>query len=258
MNPWHGRLVAYDCETTGTDVENDRIVTASIVLCGGGETTQTHTWLADPGIDIPAEATAVHGVTTEHAREHGKHAADVALAVIHTLEDEADGRPLIVANSRFDLTILDREARRHNVRPLDVDGLRVVDPMVIDRHLDRYRRGSRRLGALCELYGIGLDDAHDASADALAAARLAFLLCSRGEVIRRVRGPEEGRELARLKREWQEARGDLDRLHALQRAWAAEQADGLREHFVEKGDMEAAASVSTHWPMVPFEETVTA
>ncbi len=52
----------------------------------------------------------------------------------------------------------------------------VVDPYVIDREMDRYRKGRRTLGAVCEHYGIALEDAHEAEADALAAAHLARTL----------------------------------------------------------------------------------
>jgi DNA polymerase III epsilon subunit-like protein len=49
MTPWHdGRLVAFDVETSGIDLEEARIVTAAIAVCGGGQETQTLTLLADP------------------------------------------------------------------------------------------------------------------------------------------------------------------------------------------------------------------
>ena len=47
--------------------------------------------------------------------------------------------------------------------------LRVLDPRVLDRHLDRYRKGRRTLTDLCAHYGVTLEGAHDAAADALAA-----------------------------------------------------------------------------------------
>ena len=48
----------------------------------------------------------------------------------------------------------------------------VFDPYVIDRVRDPYRRGKRNLGALCKHYGVRLDNAHEATADATAAASL--------------------------------------------------------------------------------------
>jgi hypothetical protein len=45
----------------------------------------------------------------------------------------------------------------------------VIDPLVMDRHVDRYRKGRRRLEALCGHYGVTLRRPHDAGADAVAA-----------------------------------------------------------------------------------------
>ena len=69
-----GPLLGFDTETTGVDVDNDRIVTAALVR---RDATGTHvrSWLIDPGVDIPEAAAAIHGVSTEHAREHGRPAA---------------------------------------------------------------------------------------------------------------------------------------------------------------------------------------
>jgi DNA polymerase III epsilon subunit-like protein len=73
---WHtGRLAAFDIETTGTDPESDRIVTAAISLVGAELPGEHHAWLIDPGIEIPAGAAAVHGITTERARAEGRDAA---------------------------------------------------------------------------------------------------------------------------------------------------------------------------------------
>ncbi len=60
-------------------------------------------------------------------------------------ESCATGRPLVVMNAPFDLTLLDRELKRHRASSLAgyLDGvpMRVVDPRVLDKHLDRYRKG---------------------------------------------------------------------------------------------------------------------
>jgi len=252
---WDGRLIGFDCESTGVDVETDRIVTAAVVACGGGIVTESLTLLADPGIEISAGATAVHGISTERARAEGLPAADVVAAVLVALESYlVDGRALCVMNSRFDLTLLDREARRYGLVPLQERvELLVVDAMVLDRHVDRYRRGSRKLDALCAHYGAGLDEAHDAGSDALAACRLAYVIGKRGEIVRRVRNAQDGREKAALVKEWARVRGDLPALHEAQTRWARVQADGLREYFAAKGQDEDAASVRSAWPLVPFE-----
>src|SRR5882762_6230863 len=65
---WHrGVLAGFDTETTGRDPHDVRIVSAALVTSEG----EKWTFLIDPGVEIPAEATAIHGITTEYAREHG-------------------------------------------------------------------------------------------------------------------------------------------------------------------------------------------
>lgn len=249
---WQGRLAALDVESTGVDVETARIVTAAVVLVGGGLIPDPMTLLVDPGVEIPQEATAIHGISTEKARADGLPARDALTGLRAVLEVVIDrGYPIVCFNARYDLTVLDRELRRHGLDPLPSP--RVVDPLVLDKHLDRYRKGSRKLDAICAHRDATLDGAHDASYDALAAARLAYRIGQRGEIVRRVRNADEGRELARLKREWEAVRGDLDALHAAQVRWAAEQAEGLRAYFAGKGQVEDAAGVRTDWPIVQLD-----
>lgn len=229
----NGPMAAFDLETTGTDTESDRIVTASVVVVGRDVETESHEWLVDPGMEIPAEASAVHGVTTEMARSEGVDAAG-AIEEITTLlaRFQAEDVPIVAFNARFDLTMLDREARRYGVEPLEArlggpEGLLVIDPLVLDKQCNRYRSGKRTLSILCEIYGIRLEEAHRSHADALAAARLAWKQ-ARTEA-----------ELAEL---------DLPTLHESQIAWAAEQAASLEAYFREKGRDE---TVEQAWPVVP-------
>lgn len=81
-----GPLVAFDLETTGTDVETDRIVTAAVVrLDADGSVTGERTWLLDPGVAIPEQASAIHGISTEHARAHGVPAASAVEEIARTV-----------------------------------------------------------------------------------------------------------------------------------------------------------------------------
>ncbi|MFF4752679.1 exonuclease domain-containing protein [Streptomyces sp. NPDC002514] len=227
---WHlGRLAGFDLETTGVDFENDRIVTACVVQCGGGQPTASATWLADPGIEIPEQAAAVHGITTERARAEGRPVAEVVADVVAALGQAiTHGLPVVAMNARFDLTMLDREARRYGLEPLPA-GFPVVDPYVIDKQVDKYRKGSRKLTALCEHYQVPIGDAHTADADAIAACRVAWRQGSRYE------------QLAAM---------NLDELHTAQVAWAAEQAAGL-QRFLRKSNPDAFCP--TAWPLVPHQ-----
>lgn len=232
---WHlRRLAAFDIESTGVDPETDRIVTAAVSLCGGDRPTERHAWLVDPGIEIPAGATAVHGITTEQARAEGRDAAEAVEEIVALLAAQLQaGTPVIAFNARYDLTMLDREARRHGLVPL-VDrvggpaGLLVVDPYVIDKQVDRYRSGKRTLSAVCAHYRVPLDNAHAADADALAAARVAWRM---GATMIDVGGT------------------DLPTLHLQQIGWAAEQAASLAQYFARQGRDER---VEPAWPCVPL------
>ncbi|GHE48058.1 3'-5' exonuclease [Streptosporangium violaceochromogenes] len=173
-----GRLCAFDTETTGEDPQTARIVAAALAFVGGGRPTEVFTLLVDPGVEIPAQATAIHGITSEHARAHGRGAAEATAMIARRLGDTwSAGVPVVGFNIGYDLTVLDRELRRHHGAPLTVSGP-VVDPHVIDRALDR-RRGRRTLEESCRYYGVRHGGAHDATQDALAAARLAWRLARR-------------------------------------------------------------------------------
>jgi DNA polymerase-3 subunit epsilon len=173
MGWYGGPLVGFDTETTGVDVGTDRIVTAAVVRRDAAG-TRARTWLVDPGVPIPEAATAVHGITTEHARSDGRpprEALDeVASALVATWRA---GIPVVAFNAGYDLSLLDSELRRHGL-PTVADRLGrnagpVIDPLVLDRALERYRPGKRRLGDLCVVYGVPTPDAlHAAHVDVVA------------------------------------------------------------------------------------------
>lgn len=174
MSGWiDGPVLGFDTETTGVDVLADRVVTAAIVR-REGMAQAVSTWLLDPGVEIPAEAAAIHGISTEHARTHGRPAAPALDEIARTLaaallRDE----PVVAFNASFDLTLLDAELRRYALPTLAERVGRavrvIVDPLVLDRHLDRYRRGKRKLGDLCGHYGVTAAAAlHSADVDVAA------------------------------------------------------------------------------------------
>ncbi|GGS98093.1 exonuclease domain-containing protein [Streptomyces griseoviridis] len=235
MACWYeGPLAAFATETTGTDVETDRIVSAAVVVQDApGIRPRVSRWLVDPGVPVPAAATAALGLTEEHLHRSGRWPAPVMYETAETLAEQARaGRPLVVMDAPFDLTLLDRELRRHRAsslgRWLERTPLYVLDPPVLDRHLDRSRKGRRTLPDLCAHYGVPLEETPDAAAGAQAAL----------EVVRAV-----GRRFA----------GRLERLspaelHALQAVWHAAQARGLETWFAPSGTEEA---VDPAWPLRP-------
>lgn len=235
MTCWYeGPLAAFDTETTGVDVETDRIVSAAVVVQDApGTRPRVNRWLVNPGVPVPAGATEVHGLTDEHLQRNGRWPAPVMYEIAEALAEQATaGRPLVIMNAPFDLTILDRELRRHRASSLDrwfeSSPLLVLDPRVLDKHLDRYRKGRRTLTDLCAHYGVTLDGAHDAAADAQASL----------DLVRAV-GRRFAARLERL------APAEL---HTLQAVWHAAQARGLQAWFARSGSEEA---VDTAWPLRP-------
>lgn len=165
---WTDTLAVFDTETTGIDTRFDRLVTAFIGVLGpSGEVLEAHSWLANPGVEIPERAAEVHGITTEKAQAEGADARSVVTEVVSTLREVLSrGLPLVVYNASFDLSLIHHEAVRHGVDPLS-DPKPVVDPLVIDRALDQYRKGKRTLDSVSAHYGVSNPAAHDAMGDAV-------------------------------------------------------------------------------------------
>ncbi|MDK4275237.1 3'-5' exonuclease [Corynebacterium accolens] len=168
MNFDASRMLAFDLETTSANPKNARIVTSALVRIDGRDVQKVE-HLADPGIEIPQAATDVHGITTERAQAEGRPHEEVLKDTVDAIKSAwEDGLTLIVYNAAFDLTVL-----RSLTGDFTVTGP-VFDPYVIDRVSDKWRKGKRTLGAVCEHYGVELGNAHEATADALAAARVAW------------------------------------------------------------------------------------
>lgn len=178
LAPWfNGNAFLLDLETTAPEPFDARIVTATCVeICPKG-VVQVVEFLIDPGVDIPAEATAIHGVTNEMVKANGR-PMDVALSAILTLMEDAWRRqlPLVAMNANYDLTCIDCELQRQGGSKLSVGP--VLDPFVIDRGCDPYRKGKRTLGATCAHYQVKQEGAHSSTGDALAAGRLVWRLAS--------------------------------------------------------------------------------
>jgi DNA polymerase-3 subunit epsilon len=228
----NGPIAAYDCESTGTNVEEDRIVTWCVGLYDGKQWRET-SGIVNPGIDIPKAATDVHGITTEHAKAVGMSPHLAVQQISYALWDMWNrGTPVVIYNAGFDLTILDRELRRNGKGPLEVSGP-VLDPLCLDKHVDQFRPGSRKLIDTCRHYGVTLTegDAHSASGDCLAAARLAWMLATKHA------------QLAAM---------SLEELHNTQVGWYAEQRSSFANYLRRQG--KELDDPNTVWPLKPYAD----
>jgi DNA polymerase-3 subunit epsilon len=223
---WDQPLVGFDLETTGVDPETARIVTANLTWHSPGQDPWTRDLLVNPQVPIPPAAAAVHGITTEYAAEHGVDPVTGVGELLGLLRRaDAAGLAVVGFNVVYDLTVLDREARRHGLDPFTPRW--VIDAYVLDKHVDTYRRGPRKLGDVCRVYGVRLDHAHSADADALAAVLVARQIGRRGGL------PAE-----------------VGELHAAQVGWFAQQAASFEEYCARTGRV-LDCPVNRVWPLVP-------
>jgi DNA polymerase-3 subunit epsilon len=218
-------LCVFDLETTGINTDEDRIVTCFIGrVMRDGQVNGSYSWLVNPGIPIPEGASAIHGITDEVAQRDG---ADPATAIAEMLtvlrRSIAGGRPIVAYNASFDLSMLNAEARRYGLEPIEDFGP-VLDPYVIDKAIDRYRKGKRTLSVTAEYYGVLLEDAHDAQADAVATGRVAWALLAKTEETH------------------------LHALHERQVAWALEQAESFQA-YLRKSKGDDLIVIDGAWPI---------
>ncbi|MCW4464359.1 3'-5' exonuclease [Glutamicibacter sp. MNS18] len=224
MTEWHkGPCVGFDLETTGVDTSTARIVTASVVLLdAGGTILNQREWLVDPGVEIPEAATAVHGVSTEKARAEGVPAAQGVQQILELLQFAAQQAPVVAFNASYDFSVLHSEALRYGLTPF-IPG-NVIDPFILDKQMDRFRKGKRTLEAACAHYGVVLENAHTSFADAVACVAVARAIA--GKYAELHIAPAE--------------------LHGQQIRWAREQAESFQQYLRKS---KPNAVVDGAWPI---------
>lgn len=149
-------IVFFDLETTGVDTSKDRIVEISLVkvMPDGEEIVKTRR--LNPGMSIPAESTAIHGITDEDVRDCPTF-AQVAKSLAQFLEGCDFGG---FNSNRFDLPVLVEEFMRAGVE-VDFKRRRFIDVQNIFHKLEQ-----RTLVAAYKFYcGKDLTEAHSAEAD---------------------------------------------------------------------------------------------
>lgn len=211
-----GEMVALDTETTGVEIESDHVLTTAIVHIRPGQEAVIHRWVINPGVEVPEEAARIHGYPTERVRAEGVEPARALDEITTRLSSLwSDSAPVVTSNGSYDLSILDRNIGRHLGAELVIAGP-MIDVLLVDRNCDKYRPGSRKLADMCRHWGIELPDAHEAAADAVAAARLAWKL---GKCRRWPRG-RYGPSVAERHARALVAAGDAVTLHDAQVRWA--------------------------------------
>lgn len=167
------KLVTFDVESTGVDTDNDRIITCFLRAREGESVLYENEWIINPGVEVPKEASDVHGMTTEWVQANGR--TDVSTAIeeiVHELSEYGHyGFVICGYNSAYDLAILESEAKRYNpgVESLRVkDGLpnyRFIDPAIFSRVFDKFQKGGHQLITVVKRNGIEVEEERLHAAD---------------------------------------------------------------------------------------------
>jgi DNA polymerase-3 subunit epsilon len=152
-------LVVLDLETTGTKVQTDRIVEISLLKLLPDGSHEVKTRRLNPGIPIPAAATAIHGITDSDVANENSFRQ-----IARSLTAYLEGCDLCGYNIWiFDLRMLVAEFKRAEV-PFSTEGRHIIDPCRI-----YHKREHRDLTAALRFYcGKEHEGPHKAEADALA------------------------------------------------------------------------------------------
>jgi DNA polymerase-3 subunit epsilon len=146
----------FDLETTGVDVAKDRIVEISVLKVFPNGNKESKTWLVNPTIPIPAQTTAVHGITDEKVANEPTF-KELSSTIYNMIKDS----DLAGFNSdRFDIPLLAEEMLRAEV---DFD---MKNRVSVDIQTIFHKKEERTLSAGYKFYcGESLENAHSAKAD---------------------------------------------------------------------------------------------
>ncbi|MCD7976923.1 MAG: 3'-5' exonuclease [Tannerellaceae bacterium] len=152
-------LVFFDLETTGINIVKDRIVEISFVKVHPNGKEESKTRRINPGMPIPPESTAIHGITDEDVKD-----CPTFKEVAKSLAAQIEGCDLAGFNSnRFDIPMLAEEFLRAGV-DLDLNKRKFVDVQTIFHKMEQ-----RTLSAAYKFYcDKTLENAHTAEADTYA------------------------------------------------------------------------------------------
>ncbi len=141
------REIVLDTETTGMDpVKGDKIVEIGCVeLMNHLQTGRHYHIYLNPERDIPAEATAVHGITDEFVKDK-----PIFGEIVGDFMDFIGDARLVIHNAEFDVKFLNAELKTFGFPSLD--NKRVLDTVRMAR--EKFPGSPANLDALCRRFGI--------------------------------------------------------------------------------------------------------
>ncbi len=149
----------FDLETTGINVAKDKIVEISILKIYPNGNKESKTWLVNPGMPIPEEASAIHGITNERVAKEPTF-LELSKEIYKMIKDSDLGG---FNSDRFDIPLLAEELLRADI-DFDMKNSVSIDVQTIFHKMEK-----RTLGAAYKFYcDKDLEDAHSAEADTMA------------------------------------------------------------------------------------------
>ena len=156
-------FISFDLETTGLNPDKDKITEIAACRFINGEFTEEFTTLINPGIPIPKNITALTGITNKMVED--------APSINDALPDFMKfigSTPLVAQNINFDYNFINKNLQGSNS---SFSKIPLYDTLSLARGFI-YFYNSFSLGSLCDYYGIKIENAHRASADALCTGKL--------------------------------------------------------------------------------------
>jgi len=161
---WKGTICAFDLETTGLDLEKDRICQIAAVKFKGGEVVYRASALVNPGIPLEEEASAHNGIT------------DAMLAGKPTLEEVAprflaflEGADVLCGHNvyGYDIPMLDKELGEDWQRLVAIRPILDTWPLVKHEKVGGYwpGKGRHKLPNVCTKLGIDCSDLQNVADD---------------------------------------------------------------------------------------------
>lgn len=216
-------IAGFDLETTGFDGTKDHVVQYSFQMFNDDKRILNQTSLVNP--EVPVTASEIHGIYDVDVMDAPKELD--ALKSIDSLFVSCyeNSIPVAIMNAKFDLTFY-RNVLSSQYGILSSVEYLILDPLVIDKHFDKYRPGKRNLESLAAHYGIRMPEKfHSADFDVETTVKIAV---------------------------WQISKWDLGtdwhKLTSLQSKWSDEQTLSLRDYFISSKN-EAYKNMKLGWPV---------
>jgi DNA polymerase III subunit epsilon len=190
--PWaDASWVVIDFETTGTNPAEDRVIEIGVVGFRGRVIEFREALLVQPGIPIPEESRAIHGITDDELD-----GAPMFGEIIPRLVELLTGRIPVAYNAAFDRAFLLNEFERAGGAATVLEALPAaldpeviwIDPLVWAREILKDLK-SKRLTDVAAHFGVPLEQDHPAPGDAEATGRVLLELARQmpaayGELVR--------------------------------------------------------------------------